>query len=99
MIEPTGEQVEAERERAHELGLTFSMNLCVIWASTSPAPRRHNERCTAIATALARVRIEAHAAGRNEGLDRAVSAVLTTGSYADRIDIADAIRALRGAKP
>lgn len=103
MTEPTAEQVSSERERAHALMEDLCTNPCSIWEGTSAAPGGHVYRCTAIATALARVRIEAHAAGRDEALNDAMETARDADcgekhcTCSQRVE--GVLRALRGVKP
>lgn len=84
MTEPTQEQVERERERAHGL---------VKYCQGQPV-LAHAAICDDVATALARLRIEAEADGRNKALDDATRLVarfgdlngLLTGGLCDEIN-------------
>lgn len=57
-MNPTAEQIEAERERAHALiaglGIPMGLQPCDLWAGTNAARDGHVVRCNIIATALAR---------------------------------------------
>jgi hypothetical protein len=79
--DPTPEQVGAERERAH----------ACLQAGPCSGAGFHGRSCTLIATTLARVRIEAYAAGRDEALREACDALTNMSCTCER-----AIRALRG---
>lgn len=92
MTEPTAEQVDRERERAWRF-----MKLMFGWDDSNRGQPWSQQAETDVADAFARVRIQAHAAGRDEGL-QAAEALWPEGDtamYGARY-IRDAIRALRG---
>lgn len=95
-IEPMAEQIEAEREQAHEVLRAIFNNEDGPW-QCALKDRAHDEDCDVITTALARLRVEA----ADSALSRAATLVARFGDTDGLAtgDLCDAIRALRANKP